>query len=508
MAQNDREDKNIMKKKVVAALLLSASLLIAGCGDSKGAAGTEKKTEAAATEAVTEKKTEAADKKDTEGETKAGTEAETETGSMTETKPESVTAGSPDAEADSESSTDSPADEVQADLTNPEPEYTAADYVKLGEYKDLTVEYDPAKVSQDEIDSAVKSDVTQNDKLDEVTDSAVEEGDIVNIDYEGSIDGELFDGGSDKGADLTIGSGAFIPGFEEGIIGMKAGETKDVPVTFPEQYNPDVAGKDAVFKVTVNSIKRMPTLTDELVSAISEYKTVDEYTKYIESVLLQQKESQIENQKIQDMFYQIYKDSEITGYPEDVIDYRLAKLKSAYEEVAEKAGLSLDEYIQKNAGVNEDEFDKNVKATIQNSMTTELILKAIAEKEDITVPEDEYQKALEDLAASMGGTAEDVLKLYSEQQIKNSVLSDKVIEYLKGITTFTEAKENESEAQSESQAAESETEAAASKTTEAPEESEGPTEAEAETTAQGSKGPGQDAAETEEGTTESSTEAE
>ena len=168
----------------------------------------------------------------------------------------------------------------------------------------------------------------------------------------------------------------------------------------------------------------------------------------------------------------------------------------------------MDEYIQKNAGVNEDEFDKNVKATIQNSMTTELILKAIAEKEDITVPEDEYQKALEDLAASMGGTAEDVLKLYSEQQIKNSVLSDKVIEYLKGITTFTEAKENESEAQSESQAAESETEAAASKTTEALEESEGPTEAEAETTAQGSKGPGQDAAETEEGTTESSTEAE
>ncbi|MCR1840937.1 trigger factor [Murimonas intestini] len=473
-----------MKKKIVAAILLSTALLATGCAANN-----------AETSKTTEKAAETADKSETEKtDTKATEAAETE--NKDTEKGSTEEAAAPGSEDGTEGSTESPADKAEVDLTKEEPAYKALDYVTLGEYKGLTVYYDPVEVTQDEIDSAIQSDISQNDKMEEIQDGTVENGDVTNIDYEGSVDGEVFDGGSDKGYDLTIGSGAFIPGFEDGVVGMKSGETKDVKVTFPETYslNPDLAGKEAVFKVTVNTIKRTPELTDALVTEISEYSTVDEYKKALEDTLKQQKESQLDSQKLNDAFFQVYQASTINEYPEDVIAYRVAKMNATYEEVAKQAEMTLDEYLQANAGMNLDEFNSQLTLTLRNSLVSELILKAIAESEEMTVSEDEYQKALEEIAANANVTTDDVIERYGRTTIETNVLTNKAIQFLQDNTTFVEGKPEESteaatEAQTEAKGTEDTTEAETPAESETAGEEQGPTETEEETTA-GGEGPG------------------
>ena len=150
-------------------------------------------------------------------------------------------------------------------------------YVTLGEYKGLAVSVDTVEVDEDEWDTLVNNVYYGNITAENggIMDRAVETGDTVNIDYEGTKDGVAFDGGTAQGYDLTIGSGTFIPGFEDGLVGVKIGDTVDLPLTFPENYTEELAGKDVVFTVTVNSVKRMPELTDDLVNQITDGEYTD-----------------------------------------------------------------------------------------------------------------------------------------------------------------------------------------------------------------------------------------
>ena len=179
----------------------------------------------------------------------------------------------------------------------------AEDYVTLGEYKGVEVTLDEPEVTDEYLDGYIEYVQQNNAVSTPVTDRAVEMGDVVNIDYVGKIDGVAFDGGSAQGSDLTIGSGQFIDGFEDGCIGMKVGETKDVEATFPDPYknNPDLAGKVAVFTVTVNSIsvEEIPELTDEYVQSLSleGCTNVEEYRAYVYDVLLEQQQESYESDK-------------------------------------------------------------------------------------------------------------------------------------------------------------------------------------------------------------------
>ena len=184
-----------------------------------------------------------------------------ETEAVTEASTEAAT------EADTEASTEASSEE-ELEITE-RPDYKALDYVELGEYKGLTVEVSPTTVTDEEVIKQIRANAG-SDILEEVTEGTVEEGDTANIDYEGKLDGEAFDGGTAKDTDLEIGSGTFIPGFEDGLIGVKIGDTVDLPLTFPENYTEELAGKDVVFTVTVNSVKRMPELTDDLVNQITD----------------------------------------------------------------------------------------------------------------------------------------------------------------------------------------------------------------------------------------------
>ena len=377
-------------------------------------------------------------------------ETETETVAETETAAEEDTA-----EAASETSSEAASETAETEELGEEPEYKALDYVTLGQYKALEVTVGSLDVTEDEIQQQFYDDCSSHDKLLQVTEGEVAEGDVVNIDYVGSIDGVEFDGGTDKGVDLTIGSGTFIPGFEDGLIGAAIGKEINVNVTFPENYgNTDVAGKDAVFAVTVNFVKKAPEMTDDIVAEISDHKTVDEYRKGVEEQLKADKEAQQNSDKINGILNQIYSASTINGYPEEVVNYRTAQMKAYYTQVAEQSDMTLADFLSNQLQMTEEQFDQQCPAVIKQSMIQELLLKAVAESENMEISDEEYEAGIEKYVKSTGAESkETLLSQYTEAEIRRSLIMDKALDFLKENTTVKVEGEDESETSSETEAA-------------------------------------------------------
>lgn len=377
-------------------------------------------------------------------------ETETETVAETETAAEEDTA-----EAASETSSEAASETAETEELGEEPEYKALDYVTLGQYKALEVTVCSLDVTEDEIQQQFYDDCSSHDKLLQVTEGEVAEGDVVNIDYVGSIDGVEFDGGTDKGVDLTIGSGTFIPGFEDGLIGAAIGKEINVNVTFPENYgNTDVAGKDAVFAVTVNFVKKAPEMTDDIVAEISDHKTVDEYRKGVEEQLKADKEAQQNSDKINGILNQIYSASTINGYPEEVVNYRTSQMKAYYTQVAEQSDMTLADFLSNQLQMTEEQFDQQCPAVIKQSMVQELLLKAVAEFENMEISDEEYEAGIEKYVKSTGAESkETLLSQYTEAEIRRSLIMDKALDFLKENTTVKVEGEDESETSSETEAA-------------------------------------------------------
>lgn len=378
--------------------------------------------------------------------------SETETATVAETE----TAAEEDtAEAASETSSEAASETAETEELGEEPEYKALDYVTLGQYKALEVTVGSLDVTEDEIQQQFYDDCSSHDKLLQVTEGEVAEGDVVNIDYVGSIDGVEFDGGTDKGVDLTIGSGTFIPGFEDGLIGAAIGKEINVNVTFPENYgNTDVAGKDAVFAVTVNFVKKAPEMTDDIVAEISDHKTVDEYRKGVEEQLKADKEAQQNSDKINGILNQIYSASTINGYPEEVVNYRTAQMKAYYTQVAEQSDMTLADFLSNQLQMTEEQFDQQCPAVIKQSMIQELLLKAVAESENMEISDEEYEAGIEKYVKSTGAESkETLLSQYTEAEIRRSLIMDKALDFLKENTTVKVEGEDESETSSETEAA-------------------------------------------------------
>ena len=207
---------------------------------------------------------------------------------------------------------------------------TVSDYVTLGEYKGVKVSVDAAVVTDEYLDSYIDYVLQSNMLTTQVTDRPVQEGDIVNIDYEGKIDGVAFDGGTAQGYDLAIGSGSFIDGFEDGLIGAETGETRDVAVTFPEDYHgTDVAGKDAVFTVTVNSIsvETLPELTDEFVQGLGVgAETVEEYRQYAYDLLMEEQQANHDAEAEMAVLETVMNNAKLQDPPEDMTDRYYGRL--------------------------------------------------------------------------------------------------------------------------------------------------------------------------------------
>ena len=449
--------------------------------ESESASETETESESeSASEAETESESESASETEAESESASETETESESESTSETETESESETASETETGSEAESETGSEEESetetefnvADL----PEYDASEYVTLGEYKDLTVEVAPVEVTDEQVMDKIASETKQT-----LTEGTVESGDTVNIDYVGKIDGEEFDGGSAEGYDLEIGSCTFIDGFEDGIIGMQVGETKDLELKFPDDYHStDLAGKDVVFTVTVNSISRVPELTDEVANNVVEGMTAEAYQESVRQDLEEQAKESQKTEAEQKLLQTVYENATINGYPEENLQYTIKRATDYYEWLASMYGMSLDDYL-KNYGMTQDEFNEQIQPVAEEALGEEMTLLAIAKEENIEVSDEEYEAGLARYAEAQG--MDDPSKLeeaYGENYIKNSLLQEKVLDFLYENATIEEVAETEAESESESET-EAASEVTSEKETETETASETETESESET---------------------------
>lgn len=287
-------------------------------------------------------------------------------------------------------------------------DYKVEKYVKLNDYMNMTVELtNDYSVSDEDIQNYIEYLMSQYPAYEVSDKKTVESGDVVNIDYVGKVDGEEFSGGSATGQHLTIGSGSFIDGFEDGLIGKKVGETVDLNLKFPDTYsnNPDLAGKDVVFTVTINSIdtKKEMTyddLTDEYVSenfAGSGITTVDGLKTTVSSSLEQQNYSS-KMQEIQSaVLSKLLEECEVT-LPDGLLDQRVSEYKDRVNKAVEESGKTFDEYMN----MSEEDFDKQVPDYIQESLKQELILEAIVKDQKISISQKKFEAFVDSYVSQYG----------------------------------------------------------------------------------------------------------
>ena len=313
----------------------------------------------------------------------------------------------------------------------------AEDYVTLGEYKGVEVTLDEPEITDEYLDGYIEYVQQNNAVSTPVTDRAVEMGDVVNIDYVGKIDGVAFDGGSAQGSDLTIGSGQFIDGFEDGCIGMKVGETKDVEATFPDPYknNPDLAGKVAVFTVTVNSIsvEEIPELTDEYVQSLSleGCTNVEEYRGYVYDVLLEQQQESYESDKADLAYEKVAAECEFKDAPEAMVTRMNNTLTSNLSSYASMYGVDLGTYVSAMYGGTAEEYETTLLEQSKMMAQHYLMMQAIADREGLSVSDEELEEQLSQEAQDYGyETVEEYKSLVDVEAFREYLMTQKVLAFL------------------------------------------------------------------------------
>lgn len=296
--------------------------------------------------------------------------------------------------------------------------------VTLGDYKGVTVEKTIQSVTdedvQNEIDNALANYPVE-------VDQAAKEGDTVNIDYVGKIDGEEFDGGSDQGADLKLGSGKFIDGFEDGLIGARKGETRTLNLTFPEDHTQDLAGKAVEFTVTVNAVKEpLSEPTDQWVADnIEGYDNIADYKAGIRSEQEENNEQTAENQVRYAAWTQVIDNCTINEYPETLVEVGKKLYEQQVETYAKYAGMELDAYIE-SSGLTQEEYQSNMEEYGKNVAAQALVCQAICNKEGFAIGDDDYQKALQDMLTEYGCTEEELIQTYGQDNVEQSIMLNRV----------------------------------------------------------------------------------
>ena len=296
--------------------------------------------------------------------------------------------------------------------------------VTLGDYKGVTVEKTIQSVTdedvQNEIDNALANYPVE-------VDQAAKEGDTVNIDYVGKIDGEEFDGGSDQGADLKLGSGKFLDGFEDGLIGARKGETRTLNLTFPEDYTQDLAGKAVEFTVTVNAVKEpLSEPTDQWVADnIEGYDNIADYKAGIRSEQEESNEQTAENQVRYAAWTQVIDNCTINEYPETLVEVGKKLYEQQVETYAKYAGMELDAYIE-SSGLTQEEYQSNMEEYGKNVAAQALVCQAICDKEGFAIGDDDYQKALQDMLTEYGCTEDELIQTYGQDNVEQSIMLNRV----------------------------------------------------------------------------------
>ena len=387
------------KKAVVAMLIMCMAVSAAACGKSSD---TEKTT------------TETTDTKDSEDSEKDSTDTDTkETDSSGENRLVSV-----------------------KDVSK---------YVTIGEYKGLELTRTSQPVTDDDVQAEINYNLEDNGS--EVKDGTVENGDTVTINFTGTIDGKEFDGGSAEDYELVVGDGEMIDVFEDGIVGMKSGETKELDLTFPDDYYEEsVAGKAVVVKVTLQKFTRPAELTDEWVAENTEYKTVDEYRAAVKT--------QLEDTAVQTADYELYSDawnevqaaSEIKDYPKEDVD----AAKKSYQELNEKyvkdAGMEMADFLE-SQGMSEEDYESECQQYAESKVEQNLIVQGIMDAEGLSIDDEETQKLKDDLIKEYGfASIDEMIETYGEQEVNESLALLRVERFIVDNANVTEVAGDDADA--------------------------------------------------------------
>lgn len=271
--------------------------------------------------------------------------------------------------------------------------------VKLGKYKGVKVDKAEVEVTDAEVDAEINKEREANARTLTIDNRPVKDGDETVIDFEGFVDGVAFEGGKGENYPLTIGSGAFIPGFEEKLIGAEIGKEVDVEVTFPEDYHAeDLKGKPAVFKCTVKEIKEkeLPALDDEFASEVSEFDTLAEYKEDVKKKLAEKKEKDAKNAKEDAVIEAIIQDSEME-IPEAMIETQQRQMLDDFAQRIQMQGLSMEQYMQF-TGLTPQAMLEQIKPQALRRIQSRLVLEAVVAAENIVASEEDYQKEAERMA--------------------------------------------------------------------------------------------------------------
>lgn len=317
-------------------------------------------------------------------------------------------------------------------LENPvvKEDYDFNDYIKLGKYKGIEVEVEQLEVTDEDVDLAIQIDMSENGAvLTDVTGRTAEKGDTLNIDFVGYHNGELFEGGSAEGQDLLLGSGKFIKGFEEQLIGTEQNQEIDVNVVFPENYmNTTLAGEPAVFKVVVNGIKHYE-ITEDFLKDTMGFDTEEAYKENISQVLSEGNAQLMKSKKENDIYNAVIDGSEIT-LPANLVEYHASDLRVLYTNISTQYGMDLETFVSL-SGYTMEAFEDDIQKYADNMATRELIIKAISSAENLEVTEEEIDAEVENYVTSYGyESKEEFMESANMDIIIEDLLFNKIINFL------------------------------------------------------------------------------
>lgn len=306
--------------------------------------------------------------------------------------------------------------------------------VTLGKYKGIEIEKSDTSVTDEEVDEAIERERETNARTIIVEDRAVKNGDMTVIDFEGFVDGVAFEGGKGENYPLTIGSGTFIPGFEEQLIGAELNKKVEVNVTFPEDYQAaDLAGKPALFKCMVKEIKEkeLPELDDEFASEVSEFETLEEYKNSIKKDLAEQKEKDAKDVKEEKLVDAIIEDATM-DIPEPMITTQQRQMAEDFAQRIQMQGLSIEQYFQF-TGLTRTAFLEQMKPQAEKRIKSRLVLEAVAKAENLEVSDDEYNEEVESMAKNYRMEVDKLTEMigsFEKKAIREDICIRKAVDFI------------------------------------------------------------------------------
>ena len=314
-------------------------------------------------------------------------------------------------------------------------EVTVKPEVKLGDYKELTVEKQDREVTEEDVDARIKREQEAQAELVIKEDEAAENGDTVVIDFEGFLGEETFEGGKGENYSLELGSNSFIPGFEDQLVGVKAGESKEVNVTFPEDYQAeDLAGKDAVFKVTVHEVKakELPELDDEFAKDVDDsVETLAELKEKYRKELTETKEKAAEDAKDEAAIRQAVENAEIVELPHVMVHDEVHRSMDEFLNNMQRQGISPEMYYQL-TGSTEADLHQQFEGEAETRVKTNLVIEAIAKAEGLEATEEDIEKEIQELSEAYNMPVDQIKRVLTEDMLKHDITMKKAVEIVTG----------------------------------------------------------------------------